>query len=165
MADKSVRVEWRGDLGFEATTGHGGMARLAMDDHVAGTRPTESVLVALGACTGADVVSILRKKRQPMSAYHVEVRGDQRSEHQRSFERIDVLHQIDGEWVDAGAVRRSIELSVTRYCAVTAQLASGDVTISHRYRLGESEPVTVAETGPHGHLVVFAEQQAEEARG
>ena len=97
------------------------------------------MLVALGACTGADVVSILRKKRQPMSAYHIEVQGDQRAEHPRSFVRIDVLHQIAGEWVDAEAVRRSIELSVTRYCAVTAQLASGDVTISHRYRLGDSE--------------------------
>ena len=164
MADKSVRVEWRGDLGFEATSGLGGTARLAMDDGVAGLRPSEGVLVALGACTGADVVSILRKKRQPVSAYHVEVRGDQRAEHPRSFVRIDVLHQIAGEWVEAEAVRRSIELSVTRYCAVTAQLASGDVTISHRYRLGDSEPVMVAETGPHGHLVVFAEQHAGEAR-
>ena len=165
MADKSVRVEWRGDLSFDATTGLGGSARMVMDDDVAGLRPSEGMLVALGACTGADVVSILRKKRQPMSAYHVEVRGHQRTEHPRSFARIDVLHQIAGEWVEAEAVRRSIELSVTRYCAVTAQLASGDVTIIHRYRLGDSEPVTVAETGPHGHIVVFAEQHVGRARG
>ena len=58
--------------------------------------------------------------------------------------------------VDAEAIRRSIELSVTRYCAVTAQLSSGDVAITHRYQLGAGPPVTVAESGPFGHLVVLA---------
>jgi putative redox protein len=156
MPDKAVHVTWRGGLGFEASGELGGRMETAGDEGVAGLRPMDALLVALGSCTGADVASILRKKRQPVSSYVIEVAGDQRDEHPRSFSRIDVLHQIEGEWIDPQAVRRSIELSVTRYCPVTAQLASGDVVIVHRYRIGDAEPVVVAESGPHGHLAVFA---------
>jgi putative redox protein len=132
-----------------------------MDDDVAGLRPSEGVLVAW-APAPAPIVSILRKKRQPMSAYHVEVRGDQRAEHPRSFVRIDVLHEIAGEWVDAEAVRRSIELGHALLCGHrTARV--GDVTISHRFRLGDAGRYGRRD-GSHGHLVVFAEQQAGEVR-
>ena len=157
MPDKAVRVEWRGQLAFEASGALGGSVAIMGDEGVAGLRPMDALLVSLGACTGADVASILRKKRQPMSHYAVEVTGDQRAEHPRSFSHIDVTHHVDGEWIDPEAVRRSIELSVTRYCPVTAQLAAGDVVIVHRYRIGDGDPVVVAESGPHGHLVVFAE--------
>lgn len=156
LPGKAVQVTWTGGLGFEATSALGGRVEVAGDEDQAGLRPSEALLVALGTCTGADVASILRKKRQPVGAYVIEVSGDQREEHPRSFWRIDVLHRIEGEWIDAQAVRRAIELSVTRYCPVTAQLASGDVVIGHRFRLGDAEPVVVAETGPHGHLVVLA---------
>ena len=158
VAEKSVRIEWRGGLSFEATSELGGRVELAGDAGVAGLRPMDALLVALGSCTGADVASILRKKRQPVSTYVLEVRSEQRTEHPRMFSRIDVLHLIDGDWIDPEAVRRSIELSVTRYCPVTAQLASGNVAIVHRYRIGEGEPVVVAESGPFGHLVVLADK-------
>jgi putative redox protein len=156
VPDKSVRIEWRNGLGFEATGESGGQVAIVGDEGVAGLRPMDVLLISLGACTGADVASILRKKRQPLSSYTIGVSGDQRAEHPRSFARIDVLHQVEGEWIDPEAVRRSIELSVTRYCPVTAQLATGDVVIVHRFRIGDGEPVVVAESGPHGHLVVYA---------
>jgi putative redox protein len=154
--DKAVRIAWQGGLGFEATGELGGRVAIVGDDGIAGLRPTEALLVALGTCTGADVASILRKKRQPVSSYILEVSGDQREDHPRSFSRIDVVHRVEGEWIDPEALRRSIELSVTRYCPVTTQLATGDVVIVHRYRIGHAEPVIVAESGPHGHLVVLA---------
>jgi putative redox protein len=156
VPDKEVRIAWQGGLAFEANGGLGGHVEIVGDEGQAGLRPMDALLVALGTCTGADVASILRKKRQPVTAYVLEVNGDQRSEHPRSFSHIDVLHHIEGEWIDPEAVRRSIELSVTRYCPVTAQLATGDVVIVHRYRIGDGEPVVVAESGPHGHLVVLA---------
>jgi len=156
VPDKAVRIEWRGNLAFEGSGAQGGSVSVVGDDGVDGLRPMDALLVALGTCTGADVASILRKKRQPVSDYAIEVTGDQRAEHPRSFSHIDVVHHVDGEWIDPEAVRRSIELSVTRYCPVTAQLATGDVVIVHRYRIGEAEPVVVAESGPNGHLVVFA---------
>jgi putative redox protein len=155
--DKLVRLTWRDGHGFDVQSGLGGRVEIVADDDTAGLRPTEAILVALGGCTGADVASILRKKRQPVGGYVVEVSGQERAEHPQVFTRIDVLHRLDGEWIDPEAVRRSIELSVTRYCPVTAQLASGEAAITHHYRIGDGPIVTVAETGPFGHLVVHAD--------
>ena len=166
MSTKTVSARLEGDgLRLVATTGSG--HEIVMDDGLgdAGPRPSELLVVAQAGCTAMDVVSILRKKRQPVAAYRIEVRGEQRPDHPRAFRRIDILHLVDGEWVDPEAVRRSIELSVTRYCAVTAQLSSGDVAIVHRYRLGDGAPVTVAETGPFGHLVVLAASSTPGVRG
>jgi putative redox protein len=147
-------VRWGGGLHFEADTGLGGSLAIDGGDGVAGTRASEAMLAALGACAGSDVASILIKKRQRVRAYEVLVRGSQAAQHPKVFEAIDVLHVVTGQDVDPEAVRRSVELSATRYCVVTAQLSSGDVVMSHRYRLDDGPEVDVAETGPHGRVVV-----------
>jgi putative redox protein len=86
-----------------------------------------------------DVASILRKKRQPPTGYQIAVSGDSSPEHPRVFVRISVEHRVSGA-VEAEALRRSIELSATRYCPVSAML-SASVRIEHRYRLQrEGEP-------------------------
>jgi putative redox protein len=147
-------VRWGGGLHFDAVTGLGGSLPIDGDDGVAGTRASEALLAALGACAGSDVASILVKKRQPLTSYEVLVRGVQGDEHPRVFETIDVLHVVTGDGVDPEAVRRSVELSATRYCVVTAQLSSGDVVMRHRCRFGDGPEVDVALTGPHGRIVV-----------
>jgi len=154
-------VRWGGGLHFDAVTGLGGSLSIDGDDGVAGTRASEAMLAALGACAGSDVASILLKKRQRVGAYEVVVQGAQAAEHPKVFETIDVLHVVTGDGVEAEAVRRSVELSATRYCVVTAQLSSGDLVMRHRYRLGDGPEVDVAETGPHGRIVVH--QHAHEA--
>jgi putative redox protein len=114
--------------------------------------PREGVLAALAACTAMDVASILRKKRQRARRYRIAVVGDTREdEHPHVFNRIVVEHQVEGQ-VEPEALRRSIELSATRYCPVVAML-SGAVTIEHRYRLRqtgatEEQTALVMVTGP-----------------
>jgi putative redox protein len=117
-------------------------------------RPTEVLLAALGACAGMDVLSILRKKQQPVASYHVRIEGDQRTEHPRVFTEIRMVHEVEGAGVDPRAVRRAIELSASRYCAISAMLASGVVSIHHWYVLrgatpGEDEVSEVMVSGPH----------------
>src|SRR5437764_2285579 len=58
--------------------------------------PMELLLLALGSCTGVDVVSILRKKRERVTGYHIEVRGERRTEHPRAYTRIEVRHVVRG---------------------------------------------------------------------
>ncbi|MFI5254051.1 MAG: OsmC family protein [Candidatus Limnocylindrales bacterium] len=152
--EKTARVRWAGGLRFEAATGLGGALTLEATDDVPGARPSETMLAALAACAGADVVSILGKKRQPVTTYEISVRGLQADEHPKVFRTIDVLHVVGGDGVDLEAVRRSVELSATRYCVVTAQLSSGDVVIAHRCRVGDGPELEVAETGPQGRIVV-----------
>ena len=113
-------------------------------------RPTELVLAGLAACTAVDVVSILRKKRQVAERYEIHAEADAADGAPAVFRRVTVEHRIDGP-VDREALRRSIELSATRYCAVTIML-SRSVEIEHRYLLRQpgEEPVgeVVAVTGP-----------------
>jgi putative redox protein len=124
----------------------------------AGVSPKEAILAALAGCTGMDVSSILRKKRQRATSYEIEVSGESGDEHPRVFTTITVEHRVVGD-VEAEALRRSIELSVTKYCPVNAML-SASVTITHRYRLtaagGEGVQAVVAVTGPGGAEVAPA---------
>lgn len=116
MSRKSAEVVLDGDgLRFEATTGSG--HRLVLDDRSGGTGPSPSELVpvSVAACTAMDVISILRKKRQEITRYAVEVTGDQREDANPAiFTRVDLLHVVEGPAVDVEAVRRAIELSATR---------------------------------------------------
>lgn len=136
---------------IEAVSEAGYRLTLASDDR-AGTaaRPMDTVLAALAGCTAQDVASILHKKRQRVSGYELRLSGERAEEHPRVFTRIVVEHIVAGE-VSPEALRRSIELSATRYCSVNAMLAKG-AEIEHRYRLRrEGEPeqeASVVTVGP-----------------
>ena len=84
--------------------------------------PMELLLLALGSCTGVDVVSILAKKRQNVTSYRVEVRGERREDHPRSYKRMEVHHIVTGRNVSERSVAQAIELSEQKYCSVAATL-------------------------------------------
>lgn len=123
----------------------------ATDQGGVGPSPTDTVLAALAACTAMDVASIMRKKRQQIERYQIAVTAEKADEHPQVFTSIVVEHQIVGD-VSAEAVRRSIELSATTYCPVSAML-SRSVPMEHRYRLQRtadavSKGELVVKTGP-----------------
>ena len=118
--------------------------------------PKDALLAAPAGCTAMDVAAILRKKRQRASTYEIAVSADSAEEHPRMFTAITVEHVVSGE-VQPEALRRSIELSSTRYCPVNAML-SKSVTIEHRYRLtdagGVETQALVSVVGPDGSRVL-----------
>jgi putative redox protein len=93
-------------------------------DHTRNTAPTpmELLLVALGSCTAVDVIGILQKKREDVREYRVEVHGERRDEHPRSFSRMEVHHILTGRNISKKSVAQAIELSETKYCSVAATL-------------------------------------------
>src|SRR5512147_2274951 len=115
-----------GPMRFDAESGSGN--RIVMDvgeqdgGQNAGPSPMELLLVALAGCTGMDVISILRKKRQDVTGYTISVRGVRREEHPQTFAAISVEHVVTGKGISPDAVRRAIELSETKYCSVGATL-------------------------------------------
>jgi putative redox protein len=133
MAVKSAEIRHEGGLRFTARTGSG--FEIAMDDETGGSapRPTEVLAAAIGGCTGMDVASILAKKQQIVSRYAVRVDGHPRTAHPHAFQRIDIVHEVEGPAIDVEAVRRAIELSATRYCSVSTAQAAGIAEIHHRY--------------------------------
>ena len=86
-----------------------------------------------------DVISILRKKRQVVTHYAVNVLANRAQEHPRIYIDILVEHVVGGQNVDPKAVARSIELSTTKYCPVHA-LLSRATHVEHVYRVVELAP-------------------------
>src|SRR5207249_893016 len=101
--------------------------------------PMELLLIALGGCTGVDVISILRKKRQRITDYRIEVSGERREDFPRSYTRLEVKHIVRGRRVSEQAVARAIELSDTKYCSVAATLR-GAAKIITSYEIIEDDP-------------------------
>ncbi len=121
-------------LVFEAQTEGG--AKFLMDSakQPRGASPVETLLAALGGCSGMDVIGILRKKRQVVLGYEVVVTGERRSEHPRAFTRIEVMHRVRGRDLSAQAIEEAIRLSDATYCSVHATLAPA-VEIVTRYEI------------------------------
>jgi putative redox protein len=104
----------------QSGTGHA----LVMDDadgH-SGPKPIELALLALGGCTAFDVIGIMRKKRQVVTSYEIELRADQNPEPPTYFTRVEIKHRLRGK-IDPQAVQAAIHLSETKYCAVGAMIA------------------------------------------
>ena len=126
---------------FEAESGSGHHVTLDAAEHGGGEnlgfRPMELLLVGLAGCTGMDVISILRKKRQDVTGYEVRVRGVRAEEHPMVFVEITVEHVITGHHIQPEAVARAVALSEGRYCGAGAML--GKVAhLTHSYRIVEA---------------------------
>ena len=153
MSTNTAIARLDGDgLRFVGSTGSGHTVVMDSADGDTGPRPAELLLLAQAGCTAMDVASILRKKRQRFSGYEVRLAGDRReAPPPHVFEHIRIVHVVDGD-VDPEAMRRAIELSATKYCTVTGNLASGVATIRHAYLIrspgGDEQYQTVAVTGP-----------------
>jgi putative redox protein len=98
--------------------------------------PVELLLIALGGCTAVDVITVLRKKRERVTDYRVEVRGTRREEHPRAYTRMELRHVVRGHKVSEKALAAAIELSETKYCSVAATLRPG-VEIVTSYEIVE----------------------------
>jgi putative redox protein len=96
--------------------------------------PKELLLMALAGCTSMDVIPILAKKRSPVAGYECRVMGTEREEHPKIFTAIHVEYVFYGDGIKPEDVERAIDLSTTKYCAVSAQLATS-ATITHSYRI------------------------------
>ncbi len=129
---------WKGGMAFEAC-GDSGNA-FTMDSHIQfggenqGPTPVEALLGAAAACSAMDVISILRKKKQDVLAYRVEITGERAPEGEfpRPFRSITIRHVVSGNNLDEAAVARSVQLSDEKYCTVLATLrAAPEITSSY----------------------------------
>jgi putative redox protein len=129
---KTMRLRYAGEEAFVAESQSGHALITSFGQRSTAASPMELLLIALGGCTGADVVSILEKKRQRVTGYEIEVRGERRAEYPRIYTRIEVVHRLRGHQIDERAVQHAIELSETKYCSVSAMLgASSELSMKY----------------------------------
>lgn len=121
----SVTVEWSGDLEFKATNDRGVSAVMDATDsggRPAGITPMELLLMALGGCTGIDIVLITKRQRQKLTGFRVNVTGQRRGDEPRYYEQIHIEYVLKGSHLDEKKVQRAIQLSEEKYCSVSAML-------------------------------------------
>src|SRR5277367_4574537 len=125
-------VEWQRGMIYEGRSGSGhSMVYDSSAEHVAGPTPMEAVLMALCACTSVDVVSILKKKREPITGLTVSAAAEQAPAPPRTFTKITLTYKIGGG-VSQKAAEDAVHLSKNKYCSVSKMLekaATIDYTI------------------------------------
>jgi len=123
-------------LRFRARTGKGFDLTLDSGEDRIAVDPIEATLTALGACHAMDVISILRKKREDVTGYDVQVNAERREEHPRAFTAIEIVHRVHGRSVKPAAVEEAVRLSEEKYCSVHHSLNPG-IRFSNRIEVLE----------------------------
>jgi len=120
---KTVDVTWKKDMKFEVDIDNHKIivdAAREVGGNDEGPRPKPLMLAALGGCTGMDVVSLLKKMRLEYDYFNVKVEGDLTDEHPRHFYKIMIIYEIKGKEIDRAKVEKAIDMSLSKYCGVSA---------------------------------------------
>lgn len=100
----------------------------------AAIRPKELLLLALGGCTGSDVASILQKKRVKVDGFEMNIEAEMTEEHPKVYTKMSLEYVFYGKDIKEKDVERAIELSLTKYCGVTAMFEKA-MKMEHSYRI------------------------------
>jgi putative redox protein len=137
-----ANVRWQNGLTFTGTADTGFDVPLGASPAVGGAndgfRPLELMAVSLAGCTAMDVISIMTKKRQDVTAFEVKVHAEQAEEHPRVFTRAVIHYEFTGHGLTEAAVRRSLQLSAETYCPAQAMLG-GIMPMELKYSIFEGD--------------------------
>ncbi len=120
---ETISATWLSDLAFEAEVdGH----KVYMDSSKehggknTGPRPKPLMMVALAGCTGMDVAALLKKMREKVEEFTVDVEGNVTEEHPKRFEGMKIIYRLKGKGINRKNVEKAVNLSTSRYCGVSA---------------------------------------------
>ncbi len=135
-----ARAVWQQRMTFTGVANSGFPLTIGTDPAVGGdndgVRPMELVAIGLAGCTAMDVISLLNKKRQEVTAFEVQVHAERAPEFPKVFTKAVIEYFITGHNLEEAAVVRAIELSAIRYCPAQAMLAQV-FPIEHKYHIYE----------------------------
>ena len=140
MQIKLQRVD--SDFRMEASNEHGNTVNLdaspAVDGHNAGMRPMQLLLASLGGCSSIDIISILRKQRQPLEDLQVTIDAEREENKVPAlFTRIHLTYHLRGA-LDEQKIQKALDLSLQQYCSV-AKMIEKTAKITYSYTLNENE--------------------------
>ena len=111
---------------------------LSSKDEGVGVKPSDMLLIALAACTAADVVEILAKKRMLLSSMEITTTGEQDADPPWTFRKIHLKYRLSGTGLTDKAVEQAIQLSDEKYCSVAATVR-GVAEITSEFEIINSE--------------------------
>lgn len=135
-----AKAVWKGDLTFVGSADSG--FSLVMDTfkevggNESGFRPVELIAIGVAGCTGMDVISILKKKRQEVTNFEVLVHATRATEHPKKITHMLIEYVVTGKNIDPSAVERAVQLSEEKYCPSIATIRN-NVTIENKIVIKE----------------------------
>lgn len=136
-----ARIKWVENVCFmgESETGHAVILDGAPDagGRNLGMRPMEMLLIGMGACTSFDVVTILKKSRQPVTDCVAEIEAARADEVPKVFTRIHVHFVVTGSGLNPAQVERAVKLSAEKYCSASIMLGKM-AEITHDFEIVEA---------------------------
>jgi putative redox protein len=131
--------EWKHDEVFEGFSANGNKIIFDADAvHTHGPSPMEAVLMALCSCTSVDVVSILKKKREPITGLKVSAEAERAENPPQVYTKIKLTYTISGK-VSRKAAEDAVALSKNKYCSVSKMLET-TAAIDYEIVFTEGEP-------------------------
>jgi putative redox protein len=136
----TAQLTWNEGLTFTAAVASGQTLQASSDKDNQGVKkgfgPMELMALSVGACTAMDVISILEKKHQEVTAFEIKVNSERAENHPRIFTSMEVEYILTGKAIDPAAVERAIELSAEKYCSAQ-NIVKRSVDIQHTYKIIE----------------------------
>ena len=137
-----ARIKWVENVCFmgESETGHAVILDGAPEagGRNLGMRPMEMLLIGMGACTSFDVVTILKKSRQPVTDCVAEIQAERADEIPKVFTKIHVHFVVTGKGLNATQVERAVKLSAEKYCSASIMLGKS-AEVTHDFEIVEAE--------------------------
>ncbi len=133
------QVKWLADATFVAESENGHTVTIDGSPAKGGMRPMEMVLLGVGGCTSFDVMSILKKSRQPVTGCVAQLEAQRADAVPSVFTSIHIHFIVTGKDLKESQVKRAVELSAEKYCSASIMLRQGGVEVTHDYELVEAE--------------------------
>ena len=136
MSDEWIaEVSWAGEYVFLGSDRAGHTVVYDSGEAQRGISPMTSLLTSLGACSGMDVVAILRKRKQRLSSLRVLLTGERpKYGYPKPWRSVTVKYVLSGEGLDRNVVEEAIRDSMAKFCSVAATIRP-TVKISHSYEI------------------------------
>ena len=135
-----ARVQWLDGRAFvgESGSGHAVVMDGAPDSggRNIGVRPMEMLLLGLGGCTAFDVVMILERMREKVTAFDVALEAERAAEDPKVFTHVKIIYKLTGRGLKPANVERAINLSAEKYCSASIMFGK-TATIEHSFEISE----------------------------
>ena len=135
-----ARVQWLDGRAFvgESGSGHAVVMDGAPDagGRNIGVRPMEMLLLGLGGCTAFDVVMILERMREKVTAFEVALEAERAAEDPKVFTHVKIIYKLTGRGLKPANVERAINLSAEKYCSASIMFGK-TATIEHSFEISE----------------------------
>ena len=135
---KSAKIGWTGeDLNFAGTLESGFPIHMKSTADEEGASPMSILLAGVAGCTAMDVLSIVKKKRQPVENMEIEIVGQRADKAPMVYTEVDITYIFYGNNIEPSALERAIELSQTKYCSASIIFNRAGVEIRTHYEIRE----------------------------